>query len=98
MPCNEKVVQAETDIKGYIGASLPFRFILKSNNQALELFFKGTALGMSWIKYDLLRRNTIISAANEGRKDLIELIEQFQDNNYIGYAAEWAVKKLNDNF
>ncbi len=97
-PFNKSDIVEDKSIKGYIGDSVPYRFILESNDQGLKSFFKDSTLGMSWIEYDLLRRNTIISAANEGRKDLIELIEKHLHNLDIAYAVKWALDKLKNDF
>lgn len=81
-------------IKGDLGESIPFEKILTANDEELKILFKGSALSMSWIRYDLLRRNAIISAVSEKRFDLIELIERYISHNYLSYTAKWSIEKL----
>ena len=94
-PYNKNRIEGNTDITGFLGRSVPFEFLLKSDDVTLKNFFKGTALSMSWIKLDLLRRNAIISTVAERRIDLIVLIEKFLAHKNLSYSAQWALNKLN---
>jgi len=83
-------------ITGDLGDSVPFDLILKADDAELKEFFRGTALSMSWIRLDLLRRNALLSAAWTEKKELLELLEKFKDHKTIGYAARWSIKKITE--
>lgn len=91
---NRPVFPTDEVRKGKPGDSVPYKFILTADDSTLKEYFRGTALSMSWISYDMLRRNAIISAASENRKDLQELIKNYFDHSTIGYAANWSFKKI----
>ncbi|MDA3809170.1 MAG: hypothetical protein PF518_02455 [Spirochaetaceae bacterium] len=91
---NKKRILSDSELKGFIGESVPFEFMLHANDSEMKAFFKGTALSMSWIKYDNLRRNTIISTVFEQRSDLLNELEEFLNHKSLSYAAKWAIKKL----
>ncbi|MBI9098987.1 MAG: epoxyqueuosine reductase [Spirochaetaceae bacterium] len=80
--------------KGDLGNSIPFEFILRAEDHELKEFLKGSALSMSWIKPELLKRNAIISAASEKRTELIELIQKYTNHKTIAYAARWSLKEI----
>lgn len=88
-------ISADKEIKGNLGDTIPYELILTADDSELKDLFRGTALSMSWINYDLLRRNALISAASEKKTDLRELIGKFYNHKAIGYAARWSLKKIN---
>lgn len=83
-------------IKGSLGDTVSYEKILKAENLELKEYFRGTALSMSWINFDLLRRNALISAAWERKIDLTDLIRRFENHKTIGYAARWSLKKIKE--
>jgi len=93
-PFNKFEQNTNDSVKGHIGDSVPFEFILNADDREMKEYFRGTALSMAWIDFDHLRRNTIISSVAENRVDLIETIEKFLNHEKIAYAAQWAVEKL----
>ena len=93
-PFNTGDLNINESVKGYIGDSVPFEFMLNADDREMKEFFRGTALSMSWIIFDLLRRNAIISTVSEKRVDLISTVEAFLNHEKISYAAQWAIKKL----
>ena len=84
------------NIKGVLGDSVPIDFILRADDAQLKEFFKGTALSMSWIKFDLLRRNALLSASSMEGADLLDILGQFKEHKTIGYAARWSIKKITE--
>lgn len=94
-PFNSNIDETRNlEITGNLGENIPFKSILEADDEELKSLFRGTALSMSWIKYDLLRRNAIISAVSENRKDLIPIIEKYTSHDQISYGAKWALTKL----
>jgi epoxyqueuosine reductase len=93
-PYNRNISGEYGVIKGYLGETVPFEKILQSTDEELKEFLRGSALSMSWISFDLLRRNAIISTVAADRKDLILSIENYLDHEKLSYAAKWAIEKL----
>ncbi|TFG60304.1 MAG: epoxyqueuosine reductase, partial [Spirochaetales bacterium] len=56
--------ESADSVTGYLGPSLPVRRILEAGNDELRLFFKGTALGFSWIEPLVLKRNALLAAGS----------------------------------
>lgn len=86
--------RTNNEIKGNLGESVQYEKILTADDSDLKEYFRGTALSMSWIDFDLLRRNAIISAASEEKRELLNLITPFINHKKIGYAARWSIKKI----
>ena len=97
-PFNKKDNPQNMEITGVLGESIPFEIILSSSDEEIKAYLKGSALSMSWIQYDLLRRNAMISAVFEKRTDLIQLIEKYLDHPSIAYAAKWSLNRLKSDF
>ncbi len=97
-PYNNKPAFDRTDdtIKGNLGDTVPYEKILTADDLELKEYFRGTALAMSWIDFDLLRRNALISAAWENNIDLTDLIRRFENHKTIGYAARWSLRKIKE--
>lgn len=100
-PYNKKIKLIDSDdIQGSLTADLDLHFLLIESDLTIKEKLKGTALGLSWVKPDLLRRNGIISAASTENNKLIQkyipLISRWKKHQAIGYAAQWAVQKLRE--
>jgi len=98
-PFNKPVASPEPDgIAGDLNTPLTFESVLKSTEAELKLRLRGTALGMSWITAENLKRNALISAsfcenAHEAAA-LVPLVEVYLDHPVISYAASWSLKRL----
>jgi len=95
-PWNRKIQQGILIDRGPLPSRLSLEFLLTSEEEALKAYFRGTALGMSWISPALMKRNGILAAAGGGRKDLISLIEQYRSHPHpsVRDGAEWTLNRL----
>lgn len=94
-PWNNKARKGNSIDLGMIAPEPTLKFYLTESKEDIKSEFKGTALGMSWLKAEHLIRNAIISAACSDNKNLNEYIRKFQeaDDHGIRDAARWALKK-----
>jgi epoxyqueuosine reductase len=51
-------------VRGWIGVSLPIRFLTDRDEAELIAYFKGTALGQKWISKKALQRNALLALRN----------------------------------
>ncbi|MBN2658207.1 MAG: epoxyqueuosine reductase [Spirochaetales bacterium] len=98
-PFNKNVVSPEPDgIAGDLGMTLSFEEVLVPDDPVLKKSLKGTALGMSWITAENLKRNAMISASfcrnRIEAESLIPLVEPYTGHPVISYAAIWSLKRL----
>lgn len=100
-PYNRSVRPLETDdITGSLEEQMPLQTILNSSNEELKEKLKGTALGLSWITAENLKRNAILSAASccdrKEAENKISLIQPYLEHPSIAYAAQWTIGKLRE--
>lgn len=95
-PWNRKEKKGNSIDLGIINPEPPLRFYLIEDQKEIKAEFKGTALGMTWVKAEHLTRNAILSAAaSSNGKNLIEDIRKLKDseNEGIRDAVRWILKK-----
>lgn len=95
-PFNRNVLPLyDRDFPWHPGETIPFKSVLEPDDVSLKKQLKNSALGMSWIKPEFLKRNALISAAHsDSGSDLLALINRYADNPVIGYAARWAADRI----
>ena len=84
--------------RGTLPGEVPLEFFLSSPREEIRDYLKGTALGMKWIRPDLLQRNAVLAAVSTGRKDLLKQIEQLLDPETplsLMDSCHWALKQFN---
>ncbi len=81
---------------GVIAPEPDLKFYLTSTPEEIKAHFKGTALGMGWIRGEYLLRNALISAGWARRTELAPLIRNHLDSGDPGIrdAARWADERL----
>jgi epoxyqueuosine reductase QueG len=63
---------------------------------AIKRWFRGTAMGMSWISGEALLRNALIAAGNRGDKALGGDVARFltSPDPVLRRTARWAMERL----
>lgn len=98
-PFNKSVESPEPDgITGDVNGPLSFESVLAVDDSTLKENLKGTALGMSWITAENLKRNALISASfcrdSQEAAGRIPIVESYTGHPVIAYAAIWSLKRL----
>ena len=96
-PWNRKLPEGRTVKRGEIPSGLSLQYLIEAKEDDIKALLKGSAMGMNWIGPMVLKRNAVLTAVSENRKDLLPLIEQLNLNNQeesLREACEWALQKL----
>jgi epoxyqueuosine reductase len=95
-PHNQGLVLSTKTELGEIGPGIPLQTILEKTPQELKTYFKNTALGLSWIDPEAIRRNALIAAGNRKNRVILNHIRSFSrcDNSLLCEIAGWAEKKI----
>lgn len=67
-PHNKKPIRGAKTSEGILPAYMDARTILAMTDQEIQAFFKGTALGLSWLKPEHIRRSARLALACETKK------------------------------
>lgn len=102
-PFNRKIESMNSDgITGDLSGSLSYSFLLTAKDEEIRKKLRGSALGLSWILPDYLRRNALLSLSfcrdGEVVQKNIALVERYIDHPSLGYAADWSLKKIRNRF
>lgn len=70
--------------------------LLAQDAETIKRWFRGTAMGMSWISGEALLRNALIAAGNSGDTSLEVDIARFLSaaNPMLQRTARWALERL----
>jgi epoxyqueuosine reductase len=81
---------------GRIGARLALTDLLSSTPEQFRAYFRKTALDLSWIDPEAIRRNALIAAGNSGNPALRPSVSRYLTHplRYVREVAEWASLKL----
>jgi epoxyqueuosine reductase len=95
-PHNSCLTETAAPAPGEIGPSLPLRRLLSAAPSELRGLFRGSAMGMSWVEEEALRRNALVAAGNSGDPSLLALVESWCESSAPGLraAARWARERL----
>lgn len=75
-PWNRELPPGNAVERGPLPSQMPLEFLLTAEDAAIKEFFKGSTMGMSWIRPETLRRNGVLCAASAGERALLPLIEE----------------------
>ena len=94
-PANRNV-PAAAPVEGEPGPSVSIRRLLSLEPPAVKAWFRGTAMGMSWVSGEALLRNALIAAGNRGDKTLAGDVARFlpSADPVLRHAAAWAMERL----
>lgn len=97
-PYNRRLPVEGPPASGEIGPSVSLRWFLSLEDQQVETFLRGTAMGLSWISRVALTRNAIVAAGNSGAAVLRDRVAPYLDSGSpaISAAARWAMNRLPD--
>jgi epoxyqueuosine reductase len=78
------------------GPSVSIRHLLSLDASAVKTWFRGTAMGMSWISGEALLRNALIAAGNRGDKAVEVDVARFltSPDPVLRHTARWAMERL----
>lgn len=95
-PFNQHLDKETATRIGELGPSVSLKKLLSMTLPELELFFRHTALDLSWISRKAILRNIIIAAGNRKDHQLISLLLPYCQNKdkVLRDAALWAVKNI----
>lgn len=95
-PHNRSLSFETRTARGEIGPGVSIRRILAAGEEGMRVLFRGTALGMSWIRPDALVRNALLAAGHRGEHALLPDVERYLEcgNRVLREAAAWAVSRL----
>jgi epoxyqueuosine reductase len=95
-PHNRGLSEEGAGAEGEIGPSLSLRRFLSLDDASVERFFQGTAMGLTWISKEALRRNAIIAAGSRGSAVLRESVAPYvqSDSPALSAAARWALDRM----
>lgn len=95
-PHNSRLAEEGPAGRGEIGPSVPLSKLLSMDTAELSAWFRGTAMGLSWISKEALTRNAIIAAGNSRCASLEPLVAaRLRDgSSMIRYTARWAMERL----
>ena len=95
-PQNRAVAPAGALSGGEPGPSVSIRMLLAQDAETIKRWFRGTAMGMSWISGEALLRNALIAAGNSGDTSLEVDIARFLSaaNPMLQRTARWALERL----
>jgi len=82
--------------KGVLGPYVSLEQFLTLSTAELKQRLKNTALGMSWIDANAIKRNCLIAAAHRKAVGLVPLITTYTDHpsSVLRETARWALQKL----
>jgi len=94
-PWNRKEPKGNSIELGRISPEPPLAYYLTEESREIKEGFRGTALGMSWIKAEHLIRNAILSVPFSAEDDLLKEVYKFADSYDEGIrdAARWVLNK-----
>ncbi len=95
-PHNRGLRRQTPTARGEIGPSVPLRRLLAGGEEGVREMFRGTALGMAWIRPAALLRNGLLAAGRRGDKAVLDLVRAFGQNpvRAVRQAAGWAEESL----
>jgi epoxyqueuosine reductase QueG len=65
-PHNRVLTEEARPAEGELGPSVSLKRVLSLDAAGLKEWFRGSAMGMSWVAGNALLRNALISAGNRG--------------------------------
>jgi epoxyqueuosine reductase len=92
-PHNKGLAEEGPNALGEIGPSVSLRWFLSLDGARVQAFFRGTAMGMSWISKDALLRNAILAAGSSRNAALVDCVAPFASSGSraLSEAASWAL-------
>jgi epoxyqueuosine reductase len=96
-PHNRGLTEMAPPCIGELGPSVSIRKILSLEPApALKGWFRGTAMGMSWVSGDALLRNALIAAGNKGDLAVRADVERFTASGepMLRRTALWALERM----
>ncbi len=95
-PHNRVLTEEARPAEGELGPSVSLRRVLSLDAAGLKEWFRGTAMGMSWVAGNALLRNALIAAGNRGDPAVKTDVERFipSDEPLLSRTALWAWEKL----
>jgi epoxyqueuosine reductase len=95
-PANRAAVAAAPFGVGRPGPSVSIRRLLSLEAPAVKSWFRGTAMGMSWISGEALLRNALIAAGNRGDRAVEGDVARFltSADPVLRHTARWAMDRL----
>jgi epoxyqueuosine reductase len=81
---------------GEPGPSISIRGLLGQDAVTIKRWFRGTAMGMSWISGEALLRNALVAAGNSGDRGLEVDVSRFLSaaSPMLQHTARWALERL----
>jgi epoxyqueuosine reductase len=95
-PHNRGLTESARPAAGELGPSISLRRILSLSAGALKEWFRGTAMGMSWVSGDALLRNALMAAGNRRDPAVRDEVQRFLASNQpvLRETARWALERL----
>jgi epoxyqueuosine reductase len=95
-PHNRGLRRQTPTTRGEIGPSVPLRRLLSGGEEGVREMFRGTALGMAWIRPAALLRNGLLAAGRRGDRDVLEAVRARRQDpvGAVRQAAAWAEERL----
>ena len=95
-PRNADLHEPASPSVGEIGPSLSINALLSGDDGTLRSRFRGTAMGMSWLSPDALRRNALVAAGNRRDPAVRPAVERYRahETPAVRQAAAWALRRL----
>jgi len=67
-------------LPGELGPSISLRRILSMDEGQRRSFFRGAAMGMSWVPDAALLRNALAAAGNSGEPSLLPQVQRYEEH------------------
>lgn len=96
-PHNRGLTEKARPRTGDLGPSVSIRKILSLDpSSTLKEWFRGTAMGMSWVSGEALLRNALIAAGNRGDPSVRADVERFTASSepMLRRTAAWALERM----
>jgi epoxyqueuosine reductase len=95
-PFNRGLRHQTPGVRGEIGPSVPLRRLLAGGEEGVREMFRGTALGMAWIRPAALLRNGLLAAGRRGEPAMLPLVRTLRRDpvRAVRQAAGWAEESL----
>jgi epoxyqueuosine reductase len=95
-PHNQNLNEEAPFAAGELGPSVSIRRILSMDAAGLKEWFRGTAMGMSWVSGNALMRNALIAAGNSRDPGLRTDVERFTTSRepLLRQTARWALERM----